>query len=150
MVSNEGARRQRIVVGVDGSKASIEALRWASRLAGSDTEIDAVTAWEFPLAYGAAAPVGDWSPEADANEILASALTEAFGDAKPPHLRSIVERGHPATVLLDASRDAEVLVVGSRGHGGFVGLLLGSVSTYCTEHAQCPVLVTRAAAQSTS
>jgi len=145
MATNEVAGRQRIVVGVDGSKPSIEALRWASRLAGSGTDIIAVMAWELPSAYGIAGLPTDWNPEADASKILTEALTEAFGDTKPADLRWTVERGHPAKVLLDASKDAEILVVGSRGHGGFVGLLLGSVSAYCAEHARCPVLVARGA-----
>jgi nucleotide-binding universal stress UspA family protein len=144
MDTSEAQPRRTIVVGVDGSESSINALRTAARVATVlDAEIDAVTSWEFPASYGLAGGAGDWRPDTDAAQLLAIALKEAFGDDVPARLRSVLTEGHPAKVLVEASRGAEMLVVGSRGHGGFVGLLLGSVSAYCAEHASCPVLVAR-------
>lgn len=140
----EGPSRRTIVVGVDGSKSSIEALRTAARIAAAmGGEIDAITSWEFPASYGLAGGAIEWRPDTDATEVLSEAVKEAFGDDVPAGLRRVVTEGHPAKVLIEASTDAELLVVGSRGHGGFVGLLLGSVSAYCAEHANCPVLVAR-------
>jgi nucleotide-binding universal stress UspA family protein len=131
----------RIVVGVDGSSPSIDALRWAARIGTAlGLEIDAVTSWEYPISYGMGGLL-DYRPDTDATQVLAEALTTAFGDTRPDGLRRLVAEGHPAKVLLDASSEAEMLVVGSRGHGGFVGQLLGSVSAPCAEHATCPVVV---------
>ncbi|MBT1003785.1 universal stress protein [Paenarthrobacter sp. DKR-5] len=132
-----------IVVGVDGSAPSVQALRWAGRLAPTlGASIAAVAAWEFPAesAFGAYPPV-DWNPEQDAAAALDEAVTEAFGEAVPDGLQRRVLRGQAARVLLEESRPAAMLIVGSRGHGGFAGLLLGSVSSACAEHAGCPVLV---------
>ncbi|MEO9110455.1 MAG: universal stress protein [Jatrophihabitantaceae bacterium] len=140
----------RIVVGVDGSKPSVEALRWAGRIAaGIGAEIDAVISWELPISYGMGAVLPEWRPDVDAAEAIADALTAAFGAVTPEGLRSYVRRGHPAKVLLEAGERAEMLVVGSRGHGGFAGLLLGSVSAQCAELATCPVLVVHAGADET-
>ena len=135
--------RRRIVVGVDGSESSIHALEWAERLgSGIGAEIDALTTWEYPTKYGVSAGLPlEWNPADDAAQILATALKSAFGDDEPDGIRSVILEGHPAKLLLDASVDAEMLVVGSRGHGGFVGLLIGATSAYCAEHAQCPVVV---------
>lgn len=83
----------------------------------------------------------DWNPASNAAQILADSLANAFGDKHPDGLRACVCEGHAAQVLIDASVGADMLVVGSRSHGGFVGLLLGSVSAYCAEHGQCPVVV---------
>jgi len=139
--SEETTSSHRIVVGVDGSKSSIDALRWAGRIADAlDVEIDAVTSWEFPTSYGGPVPL-DYRPDQDAEHALAQALTAAFGEKRPVGLRALVRQGHPARVLIDAGEDAALLVVGSRGHGGFVGMLLGSVSAYCAEHGACPVVV---------
>ncbi len=137
--------RRNIVVGVDGSGSSLDALRWAARLAiPLNAEIDAVTSWIYPASYGmGSGPPADWDPAEDAAQILADAFTAVFGDDRPPGIRAVVCQGHPAQALIDASDGAEMLVVGSRGHGGFAGLLLGSVSAYCSSHAPCPVLVTR-------
>lgn len=88
---------------------------------------------------GGVAPTAD--PEADARKVLAATVREAFGENQPVGMRLTVREGNPAEVLIEASRTALMLVVGSRGHGGFAGLLLGSVSAACTEHATCPVVV---------
>jgi len=78
-----------------------------------------------------------------ATDMLKRALSAAFGDNPPTDIRSAAVEGHPAQVLLTMSGkpDVEMLVVGSRGHSGFVGLLIGSPSAYCAEHAACPVVV---------
>lgn len=132
----------RIVVGVDGSESSKAALRWATRLLPvTGGWIDAVIAWHPPASYGLAYAPPDWNPEKDAETVLSRAVDEVFGADRPAGMRLIVREGNPAKVLLDESNDADLLVVGSRGHGGFAGLLLGSVSAHCAEHATLPVLV---------
>jgi nucleotide-binding universal stress UspA family protein len=132
----------RVVVGVDGSEPSKSALRWAARFAAlSGASIDAVVAWQPPVSYGGSYPPPEWRPDEDAEATLTSTVDEVFGDQRPADLRLIVEEGNAAAVLLDHSNGAELLVTGSRGHGGFAGLLLGSVSSHCAEHATCPVLV---------
>ena len=135
--------RRHIVVGVDGSKASVEALLWARVLGRTlDAELDAVMAWEYPYSYGVSAWAVEWDPSSDAALVLEHTLQLAFGDDQPAGLTSVVKEGHPANVLVEASTGAELLVVGSRGHGGFVGLLIGATSAHCAEHAPCSVLVT--------
>lgn len=134
---------RRVVVGVDGSPQSQQALRWAQFLAaGTGATIEAVYAWEYPMSAGgwAAFPT-DWHPDRDAEKALTQAVDAAFGSQRPAGLTLRTPEGHPVRVLVEASHGAELLVVGSRGHGGFVGLLLGSVSASCAEHAGCPVLV---------
>jgi nucleotide-binding universal stress UspA family protein len=136
------ALRRHITVGVDGSAPSIDALLWARAMGDSlGAEIDAVTCWQYPASYGASGFTADWNPAADAAALLESALQSAYGDTRPQGLRTSVVDGYPANVLVEASVDAEMLVVGSRGHGGFVGLLIGATSSHCAEHASCAVLV---------
>jgi nucleotide-binding universal stress UspA family protein len=136
-----------IVVGMDGSPQSEEALRWAAaqaRLTGQ--QLHAVIAWEVPINFGVAVMADlDWRQDsADLlRKTIAHVLPEADGDRVERHVR----QGHPARVLLDAAAGADLLVVGSRGHGGFAGMLLGSVSQYVVAHAPCPVVVVRASAQ---
>ena len=132
-----------IVVGVDGSPGSINALRWAGRIAGAlRLPVLAMIAWEYPVMYGASSVGMDgWQPEVDAGRALDEAVEAAFGADKPADLRTEVVQGYPSKAMLDAGDGAEMLVLGSRGHGGFVGLLIGSVSTHCAELATCPVVV---------
>lgn len=132
-----------IVVGVDGSESSKNALRWAARLAPSlNATIHAIVAWEYPIVFGLEGGIpGIWRPDETAKEILNNSLDSVFGKERPTGLLGSISQGHPTFVLLDASEGAEMLVVGSRGLGGFKGLLLGSVSSSCAEHAKCPVLV---------
>jgi nucleotide-binding universal stress UspA family protein len=145
MTNTQPAHAGRIVVGVDGSRSSNDALAWAARqaeLTGSTLEL--ITAWEWPMTYGA--PIvfpADYDPAAPAQAVLdAAAATVAAGhpglDVHPS-----VEEGHPALVLVSASQGADLLVVGCRGHGEFVGMVIGSVSEHCVSNAHCPVLVLR-------
>ncbi|MGN6131700.1 MAG: universal stress protein [Nocardioidaceae bacterium] len=135
---------RRVVVGVDGSPGSVEALRWGARVATAlGATVQAVTAWHYPTTYGAPMYMDDWRPDVDAEKVLEQALDEAFGAHRPPGLVTAVAPGTPREVLLEASKGAQLLVVGSRGHGGFTGLLLGSVSAAVAEHAGCAVLVAR-------
>lgn len=132
----------RIVVGIDGSESSKGALRWAAKLAGATGDpIEAVTAWHFPQTYGWPVVTEDYRPDVDAAKVLQETLDEVFGPERPPGLQAVVAEGNAREVLLNACRGAGMLVVGSRGHGGFTGLLIGSVSAACAEHATCPVVV---------
>jgi nucleotide-binding universal stress UspA family protein len=135
----------RIVVGVDGSEQSKLALRWAGTLSGwTGAPVHAVTAWHFlvNLAYAGGFYVPpEMDPQADAELMLKETLAEAFAVDPPREVQSVVQEGNAAQVLLEHSDESSLLVVGSRGHGGFTGLLLGSVSSHCAEHAKYPVLV---------
>ncbi|ORI20431.1 universal stress protein UspA [Rhodococcus sp. 1163] len=130
-----------IVVGVDGSPSSILALQQARRISEAlGIGIDVMAAWQYPTYMGEGF-ANDIHPDEDAKQIMAESIVAAFGDDAPTDIGQSAVQGVPAQVLLDASRVADMLVVGSRGRGGFVGLLLGSVSAQCAEHARCPVLV---------
>jgi nucleotide-binding universal stress UspA family protein len=102
--------------------------------------IDAVTVWDLPD-IPAAGWVDDWNPEKDTAAHLHTTLEEVLGSQPQVRAREIVRRGSAARELVQASQGAQLLIVGSRGHGGFTGLLLGSVSSACAEHAHCPVLI---------
>jgi nucleotide-binding universal stress UspA family protein len=130
-----------IVVGVDGSAPSILALRWAGALAPLlKAHIRAVTSWQFQIAVGTFIPV-IWDPEEEARKVCAAAVDTAFDGAPPAGLELVASQGQAAKLLVEESRSAQLVVVGSRGHGGFEGLLLGAVSATVAEHAKCPVLV---------
>jgi nucleotide-binding universal stress UspA family protein len=131
----------RIVVGVDGSTQSQQALRWAARIASTThTAINAVAVWDYPATYGWGLPA-DWNPGADMKKLLTESVELALGPERAQDVTLTIRQGSAAHVLLEESADALMLVVGSRGHGGFAGLLLGSVSAAVAEHATCPVLV---------
>lgn len=136
---------ERIVVGVDGSPSSCQALRWAARqakLTGASLEV--VTSWELPTSYGWMPPYpSDFDPAGEAKRNLQATVAEVLGDDPGVDIEHTVAEGHPAPVLLAAAKGASMLVVGSRGHGGFTGMLLGSVSDHCVSHAPCPVTVVR-------
>jgi nucleotide-binding universal stress UspA family protein len=135
----------RVVVGVDGSAASIDAIGWAWRYAElTGARLEALTSWLVPhayvfdLGYGFETTQVDW--EATAREIQKNALDQALpGDSKGL-VRTVVQ-DHPAEALVAAAEGADLLVVGSRGHGGFAGMLLGSVSSHVVAHASCAVVV---------
>jgi nucleotide-binding universal stress UspA family protein len=130
------------VVGVDGSEASVEALRQAQRLAAPiGAKILATAYWDDPQVYAGYVAMGIDRFEERVMIVLNDALQQAFGDTTPANVVPRVVRGQPRDSLIDASRHADLIVVGRRGLGGFGGLLLGSVSSACVAHAHCPVLV---------
>jgi nucleotide-binding universal stress UspA family protein len=143
----EHATGPRIVAGVDGSQSSLSALRWAIRQAGlTGASVDAVIAWQYPDAAGGYG----WAPtglegsvdfQSSAQQIVAAAIGGTADPGSDSLIRPRVVEGLAAQVLLDASDGADLLVVGSRGHGGFAEALLGSVSQHCVHHAHCPVVV---------
>lgn len=135
----------RIVVGVDGSAASKAALRWALRQAYlTGAVVEAVTVWEFPVVYGYPAPIIDGvNFEEVATKVVNDAIAEATAGAEVGPIYYKVVEGNAAAALLRESADADLLVVGSRGHGGFVEALLGSTGQHCVHHATCPVVVIR-------
>ncbi|MEV1047083.1 universal stress protein [Streptomyces sp. NPDC049916] len=137
----------RIVVGVDGSDASIKALHWAVRQAElTGATVEAVNSWEYPATSWASMMPGmpeDFDPQTLATVSLNEALEEALGGEGAAAVSKIVVIGNPAQALLDRAQGADLLVVGARGHTGFKATLLGSVSLHVTQHAPCPVTVVR-------
>jgi nucleotide-binding universal stress UspA family protein len=135
----------RIVVGVDGSPSSVDALHWAVDQAGArGAVVEAVTAWQYPVATGWTMPVeADEDLAGIARKVLDDAVAQATGADRPVEIRARVLQGGTVACLLEAARSADLLVVGNRGHGGFAGALLGSVSWHCAQHAPCPVVVVR-------
>ena len=145
------AEIKHIVVGVDGSDSSRAALEWAyDEAAHHGASLVVVNAWH-PPSLPMSPPYGHLPPEdyesQPRNEALA--LLEQFTSAARAQdpavdVRTSVEEGkNPAEVLIERSTEADLVVVGSRGHGGFVGMLLGSVSQHLVAHANCPVVVVR-------
>jgi len=147
MATEPGGSEQsgRIVVGIDGSEHSKVALKWAAREAGlSGASLTVVTSWDYPNSYGYPVP---WPEDvdfaADAKSILDETITAALGATPEVELSREVIQGHAALILEDLSKTASLVVVGSRGHGEFAGMLLGSVSEFLATHAHCPLVIIR-------
>ncbi len=146
---NSEAGQELVVVGVDGSAESVAALRWAARYAtATGARLRAVLAWHYPTAAGEA-PVGV-APDAirsqtdeQMHQTLDEAIAKAYPGQEAPGVEKATAYGHPAQVLIEQSREADLLVVGSHGHGAFTGMLVGSVSIHCVTGAHCPVVVIR-------
>ncbi len=134
----------RIVVGVDGSESSGRALALAldeGRL--RNCEVDVVHAWTFPALtfspYGPTPVITEAELEAAGNEVIAQALAGA--DTAGVRVSRHLVMGGSAPALLEAAGSAAFLVLGTRGHGGFAGLLLGSTSQHIAHHPPCPVVI---------
>lgn len=145
MISTEPALAHRIVVGVDGSPSSVAAVEWAVNQAHiTSSTVEALTTWEWPTTYGFPLMLPDgYDPSADARRILDDTLEPVRAAHPTVHIQPIVKEGHPGPALVEASRGADLLVVGTRGHAEFTGMLIGSVSAHCVAHSLCPVLVLR-------
>lgn len=132
-----------VIVGYDASPSSLAAVRRAVSLGSQlGRDVRVVMAWHMPISYSGY-PFGAWSPQEDAQQMLRELATTLFPQGVPSTFTAVSVEGEPAKVLIKESVGAEMLLVGSRGHGGFAGLLLGSVSSACAEHATCPVLIMR-------
>jgi nucleotide-binding universal stress UspA family protein len=135
-----------ILVGVDGSFGSRKALNWAAAEAAEhDADLIVLRVWEHALP----APVGSPPPGnvpdtgAEVADELVQVIKEELGEDPPVVAQPKVKHGRPAEVLIEESAAADLLVVGTRGRGGFAGLVLGSVSQHVAAYAQCPVTVVR-------
>lgn len=142
---NNDIESGRIVVGIDGSPGSIDALREAERVArATGSWLDVVTCWS-----GSSSAPGQSSPEDEdfensARQLLQDSVSNTFGTPLPDKISTSLVRGHARQKLIELSDGADMLVVGQRGYGGFAGLRLGSISQACVTHARCPVLVVNA------
>jgi nucleotide-binding universal stress UspA family protein len=145
--------QHRIVVAVDGSAASRRALAWAIDYAAGreETVVEAVHVWHLPYAAGYPFVVPVFDPgeiERAARKTLESVVDGSGAAAVGVHVEPVLASGAAAEVLLDAAKGADLLVAGSRGLGGFTGMMLGSVSHHLVHHAPCPVLVVPAPSDS--
>lgn len=130
-----------ILVGVDGSEPSVAALRYAAELAAAvHAPLRVMTVWQYPalIPYF---PPEEREQEAAAASALSISITRAIGEDDTVQLSRDLLEGSPAQRLIQESRHARMLVLGTRGAGGFARLLLGSVSAACAAHAHCPVLL---------
>jgi nucleotide-binding universal stress UspA family protein len=158
--NGKSASTPSIVVGVDGSEGAKEALRWAldeGRL--RNWPVRAVHAWTFGYFGGSVEGYPYWGGPTGAyvsngvdlsglhraaEDLLERAISDVEGPTDAVEIERTVVQGAAAEILVSATTSDDLLVVGSRGHGGFVGLLLGSVSQQCVHHARCPVVVVHA------
>jgi len=135
----------RIVVGVDGSPTGLQALRWALQEASQRgwpvVAVHAYTGYYFWTRYLPAGPLVDLARAAD--EVLREQLELALNSAYDVKVETVVAEGNPARLLIETALPDDLLVVGSRGHGGFPGLLLGSTSQHVANHADCSVVIVR-------
>jgi nucleotide-binding universal stress UspA family protein len=144
MNSRQSDYKPRIVVGVDGFESSKAALRWAihqAKLTGA--VVEAVTAWHVPVGTGWVPTTDMPDYQDDAFAVLAETITEMCAVDPDVQVCPRVAEGRAGQVLVDAAEGADLLVVGSRGHGGLTEVLLGSVGQYCGHHAPCPVVIMR-------
>ncbi|WP_116284178.1 universal stress protein [Subtercola boreus] len=131
-----------IIVAVDGTRSSVAALQSAKNYAEThNARLRAISVWSNVNTYSPF--MLEWSLGEDARFQLEESSREVFGDDLPDWYEQEVAEGSAAKVLIEASKTAELLVVGSRGHGGFAGLFLGSVSAQCAAHAHSPVMIVR-------
>lgn len=135
---------KKILVGIDGSEGSLQALRWALAEARRrhDT-VEVLHCWHVPY-YGDVTgmmPYPGTMLHEGAEAVLAEALAAVRDEAEGVAVTTRVEQGSAAQVLIDASANADLIVVGRRGHGGFLGLLIGSVAQQVAGHSSCPVVI---------
>jgi len=138
----------RIIIGVDGSPGSRTALRWAMAQAGlTGATVEAITVWQDPARYGKAY---GWTSPAFEGDTFINTMAKALDDTvdevsaqldRPVTVVTRILEGHPAEALLRGASGARLLVLGSRGHGTFAGMVLGSISQHCVHHSPCPVVV---------
>ena len=131
-----------VVVGVDGSDDSKAALKWAVEYGQRyEAPVEALAVWDIPTSYGYLAAYAESGEKIEerTRELLEETVRDAVGADSAVVQKT--ERGHPSSTLVEASKSAQLLVLGTRGHGAFAGMLLGSVSQHCVAHSKCPFVV---------
>lgn len=135
---------QTVVAGIDGSDESQRALRWAveyvQKVGGL---VHAITVWHQPVQFGYRLPTSDSELETRARQQLESAVEAVRGEFPSVDVRSRLIRGHVVDELVGLSPQADMMVLGNKGHGAFTGMMVGSVALKLVHHARCPVLVVR-------
>jgi nucleotide-binding universal stress UspA family protein len=147
-MADDGGKRKVVAVGIDGSAESLAALAWARRYAAATgAKVRAVHAWHYPAAFGV--PEGK-APTQVTTEVeqrtrdeLAQAVARVYPQPDRAQVETAVRYGHPVGVLVDESRNADLLVLGQRGHSAVKEMMVGSVSIHCVTSAACPVVVVR-------
>jgi nucleotide-binding universal stress UspA family protein len=140
----EPTATRRIVVGVDGSEGSAKALDWAiAEATRFPACLELVTAWMFPMALGYVFARTPDEVRQQVQRIADTSVSHVAEVAPDIVVRSTLREGEAGPTLVDLSTGADLLVVGSQGHGGIRELLLGSVGTYCSRHAHCPIVIVR-------
>ena len=143
---------RKILVGVDGSEKSIAALNWAAEFAAQNgAEIDVLTAWQTPfptvelIAIGFNLDVSEFNdgPAHIAQYRLEKSIYAVYENLSPDGVKYSTEEGYAGLLLVEKSKDFDLLVLGNRGHSPFVETLLGSVSTHCVSRAHCPVVIVK-------
>ena len=135
---------RRFVVGVDGSDGSARALDWAIAEADrSPASLELVTAWTFPMALGYIFAKTPAEVRQQVQQIADMSVSHVAAIAPEVGVMSILREAEAGPALVELSTGADLLVVGSRGHGGLREMLLGSVGTYCARHAHCPIVIVR-------
>lgn len=151
-IGGRSKKIEKILVGVDGSLKSIAALKWAAQLAGQlGADIEAATIWQTPfptielLAIGFNLDLSELNerPEQIAQYRIEKSIVGAYGEPSPAGLTRSVEEGYAALVLVEKSKNFDLLVLGNRGHSPVVETLLGSVSMHCLAHSHCPVVIVK-------
>ncbi|MFZ0251428.1 MAG: universal stress protein [Acidimicrobiales bacterium] len=138
------AKIQKFVVGVDGSDGSGKALDWAvAEAIRSQASLELVTAWMFPMALGYVFAKTPDEVRQQVQRIADMSVAHVEAAAPGVAVRSVLREAEAGPALVELSTGADLLVVGSRGHGGFRELLLGSVGAYCARHAHCPIVIVR-------
>jgi nucleotide-binding universal stress UspA family protein len=146
----EAKTAHRIVVGIDGSAASREALRWAAKEAEArGVGLQVVGVWSFPMyldPMGGAHPLPDLLERTEERErkMIDDEIVGVLGASPAVSITKTLRCGSTAPALLAESDGADLLVIGSRGRGGFLSVLLGSTAMHCVQHASVPVAVVRA------
>ncbi|MDO5745937.1 MAG: universal stress protein [Micrococcaceae bacterium] len=131
-----------VVVGIDGSENSKDALRWAVEFGRRyEAPVEAIAVWEMPATYGYVIIHGATGQELEeaARQMLADTVRDTVGD--DAGVTQHVKRGNPSEVLIEASGSAQALVLGTRGHGAFARMVMGSVSQHCAANSKCPFTV---------
>ncbi len=137
-----GARK--VIVGFDGSRDSRAAAELAAEEATlRDAELEVIMTWDWPVAYARTPMLHESDPVGETRKEFETEVDGLREHHPAIVITSVFTHGHPVPTLVEASKDADLLVVGSRGHGEFVGMVLGSVSQHCAAQAHCPVLIYR-------